>query len=221
MATRKDQSIIGEYRGSIGPIVFTNTLGGSTAKSHPKKRGKKSLNAAQIKHTGTFSKLNKFLRYATDVINLGYQLPRNARMSHFNAAVKWHFEKALAKNPEKGVIDFEKLKLSSPIKSTQKAWEPAVSAEESNNIKVSWKLNPLPKKCTQLNDKAIIVVHYEHNGRSRFMCYKDAVRSDLTFTQELPFILKGKQVHCYMFMISADKKMVSETQYLGAVQLKS
>jgi hypothetical protein len=111
MAIRKEKSIIDEYRGSIGPTVFTNSLGGATAKSQPKKRGKDSLNAAQREHTGTFSKLNKFLQHATDVINLGYQLPRNAGLSRFNAAVKWHFEKALAKNPEKGIIDFEKLKL--------------------------------------------------------------------------------------------------------------
>jgi hypothetical protein len=221
MATRKEKSIIGEYRGSIGPVVFTNSLGGATAKSQPKKRGKNSLNAAQMKHTGPFSRLNEFLQHATDVINLGYQLPRNAGMSRFNAAVKWHFEEALADDQEKAVIDFPKLKLSSPIKSTQKAWEPSLSVDDTHKMTVSWKLNPLPKKCTQLSDKAIIVVHFEHRGISRFMCYKDAVRRDLTFTKELPFLLKGKHVNCYMFMVSADKKLVSETQYLGAVQLKS
>lgn len=220
MATRRDKSAIGEFRGSIGPIVIVDSLGGPTAKQQPRKRGKDSLNDEQKKHTGTFTKLNKFLQQATDVINLGYQLPRKAGMSPFNAAVKWHFNNALAKNQEKALIDFEKLKLSSPIKITQKAWEPKVTSDESHKMTVAWKLNPLPKKCTQLNDRAVIVVHFLHRERSRFMCYQYAMRSDLNFTTDVPFLMRGQKVHCYMFMISADKKLVSETQYLGELQLK-
>jgi len=221
MATRKDKSTIGEFRGSIGPIVIVDSLGGPVAKSQPKKRGKNSLNDEQKKHTGPFSKLNKFLQQATDVINLGYQLSKKAGMSRFNAAVQWHFKEALAEDQEKALIDFEKLKLSSPIKMTQKAWEPKVTSDEIHKMTVTWKLNPLPKKCTQLNDRAVIVVHFLERGRSRFMCYQDAMRRDLNFTTEVPFMMRGQKVHCYMFMLSADKKLVSDTQYLGALQLKS
>lgn len=217
MATRKDKSAIGEFRGKVGNIVITNSLGGPTAKSMPKKRGKNSLNAAQKKHTGIFAELNKLLRHLTDVINLGYQQSRNAGMSRFNAAVQWHFNNALADDQTKGVIDLEKLKLSSPIKITQKAWQPALSVDENNDMTVAWKLNPLPKKCTQLNDRTVIVVHYEHLKRSRFMCYKGAIRSDLTFTTGLPYITKGQKIHCYLFMVSADQKLVSETQFLGTL----
>lgn len=142
-------------------------------------------------------------------------------MSRFNAAVQWHFYNALAVDKSKGLIDLEKLKLSSPIRKTQKAWEPVISVDENDKMTVAWKLNPLPKKCTQLDDKAVIIVHFYNTKRSRFMCYKTALRSDLNFTAELPYLMKGQKVHCYMFMLSADKKLVSETQYLGTLQLKS
>jgi len=216
MATRINKSIIGDCRGTVGPVVLTESYGVGVVRSKPKKRGKKKQTDNQKKHTSTFSKLNKFFQLATDVINLGYPKRKSAKMSAFNEAVSWHFNNALAVDQTNGIVDFVKLKLSRPIKKTQKAWQPSVSGEENNRMTVAWKPNPSPDKHTHPDDGAVIVVHFYYRGRSKVMCYKDiAKRSDLNFSTELPYIMKGQEGHCYLFMISADKKLVSETQYLG------
>jgi hypothetical protein len=221
MATRTNKSIIGDFKGTIGPVVLSESYGIATARGKPRKRGKGKKSAKQRKHTDTFSRVNKYLQQATNIINLGYQKPKNPKMSPFNAAVSWHFNNALAADQTRDVLDMEKIKFSSPVKKTQKAWQPTLSVSETDRVTVTWKLNSSPHKDTHLDDEAVIVVHFYYRGKYKFISYeKEAIRSDLSFSKELPFITKGKDVHCYMFMVSADKKRVSETQYLGQIQVK-
>jgi hypothetical protein len=219
MATRTSKSIIGDFRGKLGPLVLTESFGEGVARSMPSKPGrKKALTGDRKKHTTAFGMVNSRLRSATQVFNLGFPQPKKPKMSAFNAAVSWHFDNAVSGDPEHPVLDMEKLKFSSPIKKTQKAWEAGMSVDDENTVTITWKLNPSPHKCTRLDDRAVIVMFYEKGKRSNCIYFdKKAKRRDLTFSWKLAQWQKGHDVYWYMFMISADKKLVSDTQYLGKV----
>jgi hypothetical protein len=47
------------------------------------------------------------------------------------------------------------------------------------------------------------------------MAIGGAVRSALTFQLELPAEYSGDTVHCWMALVSADGKLVSNSQYVG------
>ena len=220
MATGRNKSIIGDFRGKLGQVVLSESFGVATARSAPGKGRRQPLSAKQKMHTSAFGKISSFLRAATKVINLGYQQPKNPRMSRFNAAVSWHFQNALTGDPENAVITMEKLCFSCPVRKTQKAWEPELAADAENKVTVAWKLNPRPQKCTQLDDTAVIVIYDNHI--KRFMVFGNAApRSNMIFTWQADVWQKGHELYWYMFMISSDKKLVSETQYLGMTILKA
>lgn len=218
MGRKSSSSPIGDFVGSIGPVVLSESYGVGTVRCKPVKRGKEK-SEEQEKHTKAFKRLNEFLQDANDIINMGYQQVPKPKMSAFNAAVSWHFYNALATDQTNGIIDFEKLRLSSPIRKTQKAWQPSISAEDDCVLNLTWKLNPLPNKCTRLDDEVVLVVVFPYHGEFRFAT-KTAIRNDLNIRAEIPYITKEQYVHCYLFMRSADKKLVSETQYLGEVRVK-
>ena len=218
MATRRNNSIIGDYRGKLGPLVLSESYGVGTARSMPRK-SKKRLSGKRKKHTATLGMVNTLLSTATAIINLGFQKPKNPKMSPFNAAVSWNFNNALSDDPVNAVLQMEKVQLSLPIQKTQKAWEASLSLDVQNNAKVAWKLNPYPHKCTHLDDRAIIVLYDAEENRF-FLQHDVVLRSDQYFVRELGDCQNGHHLHWYMFMISADKKLVSETQYLGMIKLE-
>jgi len=221
MARSKNKSILGDLSGQVGPVVVTESRGVAVVRSMPNKpRRKKPLKGKKKTHTTSFGKVVSLLRSALHVINLGYPQSRSSHMSAINAAVSWNFNNALTNDPDNPLLNMAKVKLSFPIKITQKAWEAELSVDAEYKVTIAWKLNPAPKKCTQLDDRAVIVMYHDNGKRSRFLSWENAaLRSDLNFTFNLDYWKKGREVHFYMFMISADNKLVSDTQYLGRIEL--
>jgi hypothetical protein len=53
-----------------------------------------------------------------------------------------------------------------------------------------------------------------------FNCIRDVIdRSELSFTRDFDKAYAGHELYWYMFLISADGKLVSETEYLGKVTI--
>jgi hypothetical protein len=217
MATRRSNSPFGDYHGTVGTVVLSEWNSIPVMRSRPTKRKKKGSQKQQ-QQSKILGLVNMFLITAKDIINLGFQKPKLAKMSQYNAAVSYHMQNAVFGDPADPQLNLSKVKLSCPICQTEPAWNPGLFLEPGGRIIVRWEQNPFPQKYTQLNDKVNIVFYYS-NGR-RFSFHRDScVRSDSSYTYTIPYGKPGDEVYCYMFMVSQDGKRVSETEYLGMVSL--
>ncbi|SEB06859.1 DUF6266 family protein [Pedobacter hartonius] len=219
MATERSNSILGSYRGKIGNVVLSDWNGTGTMRKTPEKQNKKKITQLQARQNKIFGMMNRFLKGAKTAINLGYQLPRKAKMTAYNAAVSYHLNQVTGK-PDNPAPDFAKIKLSRPVNKTQQAWNPVLSAESEYKVTVKWELNPFPDMCTRLDDKVILV--YYDTKINRFINFVNvAGRRDLSYTVNFIDWDEGHELHWYMFMASRDGKLVSETEYLGMITVKA
>ena len=162
--------------------------------------------------------VSSFLTSALEMIAMGYQKPKVETMSAFNAAVSYHLKNAITGDPDDPAINLSMIKFSFPIRKTQSAWNPVLSLEDGNNVAIRWETNPFPHKNTELDDNVILVFYDKDRGI--FQCIRDIIeRSDLSFTRDFDEAYLGNELYWYMFLISADGKLVSETEYLGMVTI--
>lgn len=218
MATKRSNSVIGDYHGTIGTVVISEWNGIGTMRSKQSTLKKKIASALQAQNNTIFSLIIKHLRSANNVINLGYQMPNPAKMTRSNAAASYHLREAVFGDPNDPHLNLSKVKLSRPIWKTQQAWNAVLTAEEGCIVTVKWELSPRPHKCTHLDDK--VVLAFYNKNRKRFYCYENAgLRSDQFFSTDFHETFAGHELYCYMFLVSADGKLVSETEYLGLATL--
>lgn len=212
MATTSGGSILGGYRGKVGTVTLSTWMSIETMRSNVGRK-KKLPSEKQLIQIGIMKLVSSFLSSLLGVINIGYQQPKYPEMTKMNAAVKYHIKNALVGDEKNRFFDLSKIKLSKPIRSTQSAWNPVVEFNADRTIKVSWELNPYPLKSTQLDD--IVILVFYHKELDRFDMRWEIRRDDLTFTYTSFTNTVGHEVCCYMLITSADKKLVSETKYLG------
>jgi len=214
MAIRTNKWVLGDYSGAIDSVVLSKWNDLDVMRSKPGKRRKKTKSKKVQKQNKAFGTVSKFLNPARKFIDIGYQKPKVVKMTPFSNAVSYHLEHALIGDPESPFLDLTKIKLSSPIRKTQPAWNPVLSSAAELKVTVTWELNPFPNKCTQLDDEVILV--YRDSQYNVFSCVPgDVRRSDLSYTQTFNKRVSGHELHWYLFLISADGKLVSETDYLG------
>lgn len=212
-------SPIGDVKGKVGPIVMSTWKAIAIVKSLPIKKRSTKPSEKQVQENTAFSTVMQFLWPVLKVINIGFQMPRNAKMSPLNRATSYHMLHAVAGWPNKPSIDMAKIKFSRPIKSTQCAWNAVLSAEEGRIIKITWELNPFPLKCTQLNDRAVFILYDSELDWLQEVLSADLERETLIFTTLAPKRCAGHEWFAYMLMVSEDGKLVSETEYLGMVKV--
>jgi hypothetical protein len=217
MATRRNASILGDFNGRIGTVVLSKWKGTSTMRGVPIKRKNKKSSKKQTHQNTIFSKVEYFLRSAATVISIGFQQQKKAKITALNAATSFHMLNAVIDDPADPYIDLAKVKFSCPIWSTQPAWNPVLLAEEGRKIIVTWELNPFPQKCTQLSDKVFLLFYDKQ--KDRFLTSEGRVNRAAMSCSCTLMKNTGIELYCYMFMVSADGKLVSETEYLGMVKL--
>ena len=217
MATRKGKAHSGEYTGKVGPTVLSPWKNIMTMRSLPGRR-KKVKSAKLIQQNELFKMVMNFLNGSLPAIRIGYQQTRKASMTQANAATSYHLLNAVVQGPEGAGIDMAKIRLSKSIWPTQPAWKPGIVAEADRMIRVSWQLNPFPHKSTRLDDQAV-VVFYDDQLKKFLELKEPADRAAGVYTMKAHSSTVGHNYFCYLFMVSADGKLVSETQYLGMVTI--
>lgn len=216
MASGKDDSIIGHTRGKIGPVTLTTWKKLNIIKSNiARKQGTKQTEK-QILQNEIFKLIIQFFTPAKPVINTGFQLPKNISKTQMNLASSFHMKNTIINVGDKRYIDLAKVKFSQPIKLTQQAWNLALTAEKGRKITITWELNPYPQKCSQPDDEVMIVI-YNRNKDLYLVNWAVGRRDMLTYTYLVNKRHVGDDLFCYMFIASANGKLISETEYLGMV----
>lgn len=219
MGTLKSTAAIGVWKGKVGNVVLSSWNGIYTIRIAPTRKSTTKQSEKQSSQNTTFSLVMAFLSAVTDVIKIGFQRTRKTKMTPLNMATSYHMLKAMADDLPEPAIDLTKVKFSKPIKSTQCAWNAALFAEEGRVIKVTWELNPFPLKCTQLDDQVVFVIYDSDVNWLREFLPGPVQRDTQIFTMVMPQNCIGHKCFIYMFLVSTDRKLVSETEYLGMVKI--
>lgn len=219
MGRLKRTSPVVDVIGKVGPIVISNWKNLTIVKTLPTRKRSTKQSAKQVQENTAFSIVMQLLLAVTRAINIGFQMPRNAKMTPLNKAISYYMMHAIVGGENESYLDLAQIKFSRPIRSTQCAWNAALSAEEGRVIKVTWELNPFPMKCTQLNDWTVFIFYDSHLNLFYEVLQADTKRENLTYTIVAPKSCVDHEWYAYMFLVSADGKLVSETEYLGIVNV--
>lgn len=210
--TRK--SILYEVTGKVGAVVVFKSNGQNLIRGRSKAR-KKTKYQKPDKQKDSFKTVIAFFRLHTKkIFKQGYQLKKSEKMTPFNAAISYHKLNAVIELDGAYSMDLTKLKFSKPIQLTEGAWHAELIRINDQKVQANWELNPCPLKTTQLNDKVIVIFYHQ---KCNIFMMNEALRDQLSCTQQLLKAMKGGEVFCWMFLTSADGKLVSQTQFLGSV----
>jgi hypothetical protein len=91
----------------------------------------------------------------------------------------------------------------------------SIAQSEDGGFTVNWELNPFPGKSTQLDDEAVVVFY--DTKIDQFFTANRVQRNSLTCKLNVIRKLTGNDFACWIFFVSADGKLVSETEYLGTL----
>ncbi|MET1056078.1 MAG: DUF6266 family protein [Pedobacter sp.] len=213
------RSVLGDYSGTVGTVVLSMYRGIPIMKGRPRP-SRKAASPQQLGQREIFKIVTAFFRPEKSVINIGFQQPGRSKHSPMNAAVSYHMKNAIGGAAGNPYLELSKLRLTQPRNKTQSAWNSKLSVAGGYTINVDWELNPFPQKCAQTDDKVFIVVY--NNTTNRFDPYREHLRrADLSYSHTYPKRYEGNELHFYMFLVSEDGKLVSETEYLGMVIMQA
>ena len=154
--------------------------------------------------TGWLSRINGFLK-------VGYR-KYDGEMSPFNAAVRYNLEKAVTGVAPVYTIDYPKVLLSNGALSP--AYNLVMATTLDAQLDFSWEDN-IGEFTGEDTDQAAFIV-YNPTQEVFVMVIGPATRASGSFDMELPASFSTQNVHVYMAFVSANKKLVSTSQYLGA-----
>lgn len=224
MGVFRKKTILSGIRGRVGNIVISKSRNIEIIKDAPVRPKKGSQTENQDKQRALFKLAKDFYRnVGKDVAKVGFQLRKKAKMTKANAAMQDLMANAITGEYPNFKIEFSKVRMSSPIDKIDACWNGHCVAGEGMTIDVTWEENPYPGKTTRSHDNAAIIFYDETLERNIYfgMSSRGSVpRSALRWSYEGYPQLLGHNIHCWIFFVSADKKRVSESEYLGIVNLK-
>jgi hypothetical protein len=220
MGRRVKGSTLGLITGKVGTVIIKQWRGIETVQSLPHwKKGKRICSDDQIEQQVLFKSLSQFLNHSQSAIRLGFQLPKKAEMTPMNAALSYHLLNTVTGTFENWSIDYNKVKFSRPIHRIDNGWNIQFGVDEASVLQVTWELNPFPEKTTLNSDQAVIVYHSQRLARMR-LATANTPRSAMVFKLPVVLTLEADEINCWAYFISADKKRVSETKYLGTISIQ-
>ena len=213
------RSIVGRFNGKIGEAVLTKWKTILVGKSLPTKSTKPPT-VAQLVQRLRFGLVTGFFSNLADFIAIGYQNHPEG-VTPMNFATQSHFSAITGVYPNY-VLDFTKIKVSNPWKLKYEidgGFTPAAVAIAGNKVTVSWILTDVVQNKSTLDTDMAYLVFYSVN-KGKFVTYGGiAERSLLKATATMPRSFIGDKFHGYLFFVSPDGKLVSESEYLGQFTL--
>lgn len=219
MGRAQNSSLLAGVRGNVGPVSVSGVKKQSIVRIRPgrksKKKGSKSTPQQDIlKVVGRF-----FRTLPAGFFKKGYQLSAKATCSPLHASTSYHMKHAVTGEYPNLSIDLSKVKFSDPRRAVENGWNAEFNSLGPEGLSINWEINPYPEKTTQLDDEAIIIFY--NLKRNGFRYVEGILRSDYSYTFPAIPSNRGNDVACWIFFVSADKKLVSDTQYLGILRAET
>jgi len=209
---------MGPVNGKIGTLIAskwkkTFVARGLSAKSN------KPPSLSQADHRARFGLITTFLGRFSELLIIGYQNATNGNNTPMNVATKYHMANAVKGIYPNYEFDFTKLRLSAGKNGqVESAYYRTLTPAAERLLNLVWKVNPYkPSKTLETDQLTILLYDVE---KDRFITFNGiAARSELIASVDLPDIYADDNMHVWIFFVSADGKLVSESEYLGLVKI--
>lgn len=209
--TKLKQGILGPISGKIGPVI------GGIWKNIPYLREaarpgskKKKRSEAQIASSEKFKFINKWLEPFQPYVSIGFNVLA-VHKTERNIAHTLNYDAVTGIHPNLNV-DYSKVVISKG--SLPMLFSPQISMASATEVKLDWQQIIHPR--SKYNDQVMLMLYCPEIG------YADGFtggvnRALKTTTFKFHPKLAGKLLHAYVSITSASRKMVANSQYLGAL----
>jgi len=213
MATLR-QGQLGVFNGKIGALVISKWKDMYVGKSLPKPSSKKATDL-QLDQQSKVKIIGKFIRAFKSELPFSFQKPPKNRTA-MNVAMQYNLTNSILGVYPNHKLDYASIKLSDPYGADtliDNGLDISAVASPGRKIKLTWKPDEMINNPgTKLTDKAY--VYFYHPGKQMFFNSPHPERNKLALDISLPSIFVG-EMHGWVFFLSEDLKLVSDTQYLG------
>lgn len=185
-------------------------INGNYVLSAPPHKSLKPQTLLQLDQQIKFAMVTSFLKRFVPLISSGFKTC--SRGNAFNAAVKYNFNRLITGTSTNYSIDYSKLVYSKG--SLDGPNSPTLTV--LNNVLLLRWFADIQTQYNRYTDMVSFAIYCPHKKLT--IIYKDeATRFDLGCSLTLPAALNNEHLHCFMSFESADRKMVSNSVYLGTI----
>jgi hypothetical protein len=167
---------------------------------------------SQLLVRNKFGTLVKWLGWVSPILRVGFQNAHEEKQSAFNAAFVYNYHHALILTGGIPTIDYAKVMLANGRLSN--GYMLTLAVTEDAQLNLSWGAG-IANGIGAPTDKLTIAVY--NPAKQEFTSIVGGpLRSALSYDMELPGNWSGDTVYPYVFFVSADGKLNSNSLYLGA-----
>jgi len=170
---------------------------------------------AQLAHRAKFAATIKFLKPLTDFIRSSFK-NEHVAMSPFNLAMSYNLKNAMSGSYPNYAIDFSMAQVSHGT--LREALNPKVNLLGRGLLEFSWLDNSNNANCL-FNDRVMLVVYNIEKQEAETVFYGNT-REQESQVITLPLSFEGDTVQCYIAFQNANRRDVSNSQYLGSLVVK-
>jgi hypothetical protein len=208
-----EKGVVGGFAGIVGPVVGSTWKGISVMRSRPPRKRKGEPSPRQLAAQARFLVISNFLRPITSLLLRNFK--KNAKgMSGFNKAFSRNLQTAVTGNYPDYSVDYAKAQLSKGSLLNGDAISATSTA--AGHLVVKWKDNS-GQEDALISDQAFVAVYNEEMKRW-ITNEKAATRNSGTYTLDVS-TFSGKPVHVYLGFMAADGRSVSDSYYVGMVNV--
>lgn len=212
MGTYKN-GILGAFKGKVGNVVGSTWNGIHYMRAVPA-NVKDAKTPKQLAQRQRFSLMTSFMRKFKTVVTIGF---RNGagNMTPGNRALSYNIKNAIdGEYPDLEIL-YENLRFSRG--DLIDAYQPQAVSEDPGQLQLSWTDNSDDGSASP--DDRLIVACYSTERDAVFLNTDAAAREDESAVITMPEIWQGDVAETYIFFASSDESMVSDTTYLGAIEI--
>ncbi len=207
------KGILGSFSGKIGTVIGSTWKGIDYMRSLPKPSSKTPTDA-QMEQRIKLSLAVNFLKPAKAIINVGFRSQATTNTG-FNIATSIVVKQALTGTYPDFIIDYSRVVFS--MGELLGPWNATMVSATAGTVSISW-ANNTGSGLAEATDNAVIVAFNESKGQY-VTTMNGSERSTSLHNLDVPESFSGDELQVWMAFISADRKSVSSSVYLGTIEV--
>lgn len=204
----------GTVSGKIGNIIYYSSNGGDYARSLPKKKRNILPTPKQVMQRARFATIQKWLKPIIPLIRAGFSDYAPRQTAH-NSAMSYNLQYALIEDGDGFEINPEVFVFSIGL---LPAAERVSMIQEGDKVHFHWQMD---NKVESVNraDRTLLLLYRPNSDVSSFRIYGNE-RWQLTDSLSIKEFKPGDICHGYIAFISVEDQQVSNSVYLGVLEVK-
>lgn len=207
------QGILGGFSGKVGNVIGGNWKGIDYMRVKPASVANPQT-AGQVDQRTRFSTVLGFLQPLRGFLKVGF---RNyaIKMTEFNSAMSYNVQNAVIGDYPDFVIDFDAALISRG--GLTAALNPTAGSDLAGSVQFNWVDNSVDGNARP-TDRAMVLAYNPTRNEAVYVT-DGSVRSAGAHTLTVPNQYSGDTVHAFIAFISEDGKEVSNSRYIGSVEV--